>query len=218
MIKGVILDFDGTIVDTVDAIAEAVVKSAEKLGVKLKKEEVKPHIGMGGDHLLRKFFGDDLELIEKMKKLWAKSSEKYMDLKSVRLFPNAKKFLTELRRRGYKIGIGSSSLKRHIEKILGHFKLEELVDCYVSGEEIERGKPEPDIFIKVTEILGLKPEECIVVGDTEYDIIAGKKMGSRTVLVIHDPTKVYDGEKPDFIVHDLLEILEIIDELRGDIK
>ncbi|MHA1860658.1 MAG: HAD family hydrolase [Candidatus Asgardarchaeia archaeon] len=214
MIKGVILDFDGTIVDTVDAIAEAVVKSAEKLGVELKKEEVKPHIGMGGDHLLRKFFGDNLELIEKMKELWNKTSDEYMDLKVMRLFPHAKEFLIELKKRGYKVGIGSSSLKRHIKKILKHFELEELVDCYVSGEDVKRGKPEPDIFIKVADILGLKPEECIVVGDTEYDIMAGKNMGSKTVLVLHDLKKVYDGEKPDFIVHDLLDVLRVIEELK----
>jgi beta-phosphoglucomutase len=112
-------------------------------------------------------------------------NEKYRNLLSALspadLSPEVKNTLEELRSRGYKMAIGSSS--KNAKYILERIGLREYFDAISDGTNITNSKPDPEVFLKAAEYLGLSPEECIVVEDAVSGVEAGRAAGMITVAI-----------------------------------
>lgn len=197
MIKAVIFDLDGTLVDTVDFHAEAFQKAFKKFGKEIPYEKIRSQIGKGGDQFLPVFltkkeiedFGD--ELLDERAKIY-----KSEYLPRIKPFPKVRELFEKLKDDGKKIAIGSSSPEDELKRVLKIAGVADLIEEKTSGDDAEESKPEPDIFQAALEKLGNpKPSEVIVVGDTPFDAEAAKKAGIVTIGVLSGGFPKADLEK-----------------------
>src|SRR5258708_28893908 len=127
----------------------------------------------------------------------------------IRPFPMVNEMLTELRQRGYRIGIVTSKRRMGEDRSIKVFGLDALLDCVVAAEDTNLHKPNPDPILKGMEILGSTPETTAYIGDSTHDMIAGKAAGVFTVAALWGP---FDPEelkatKPNLTASSPIELL-----------
>jgi beta-phosphoglucomutase-like phosphatase (HAD superfamily) len=89
-----------------------------------------------------------------------------------------------------------------VEYIYQHFGLEKYMEGYVDGNSIENGKPAPDIFLKAAEKLGVKPEECLVIEDSEHGVNGAHQAGAKVVAFNRAQDESQDFSNADLIIED----------------
>lgn len=183
MIKAVIFDVDGTLVDTVDMHAEAWQRALKEVGKNVDFKEVRAQIGKGADQLMPVFMNED-ELKKSGEKAEKRHGEIFQGefLKKAEPFADAKKLIAKIKADGKRVALASSAVDKeleHYKKLLG---IEDLLDGETTSDDAEESKPEPDIFAAALKKIGSpSPEETIVVGDTPYDAIAAGKINLKTI-------------------------------------
>ena len=181
-IKGLIFDLDGVLVFTDKFHYQAWKTMADELGVYF--DETINHRLRGVSRMdsleiiLERYEGPDLSLREK-EKLAEKKNEIYRTLLESMTPDDVTKevrdTLTKLREKGYKLAIGSSS--KNAKFILEKVELKDAFDAISDGNNITKSKPDPEVFLKAAEYLGLPPKACMVAEDAEAGIEAAKKGG-----------------------------------------
>jgi HAD superfamily hydrolase (TIGR01509 family) len=182
-VTAAIFDVDGTLVDSVDAHAEAWTRTFEAFGVKAAFEDVRWQIGKGGDQLMPVFLSP-AELKAFGKRLDEQRAELFRKryLPSVQAFPEVRALFEVLRAQGLRLALGSSAKSKELEKYKAIARIADLVDAETASEDVERSKPHGDVFHEALKQLGNPdPAEVLVVGDTPWDAIAARKAGLRTV-------------------------------------
>lgn len=186
MVKAVIFDIDGTLVDSVGLHARAWQEAFAKFGKPVAFEAVCSQIGKGGDQLLPVFlsreeqqrFGDELE---KYRGELFKS--KY--LSQVKPFPRVRELVQRTRDDGNQVALASSAKKDEIEIYKRIANIEDLVEEQTSADDAERSKPHPDIFeAALKRLRNVSPDQAITIGDSPYDAIAAKKLGMPSIAVL----------------------------------
>jgi HAD superfamily hydrolase (TIGR01509 family) len=186
MIKAVIFDIDGTLVDSVDLHAECWREALAQFGVDVAFARVRAEIGKGGDQLLPVFLSTD-QLAEFGEAVDRDRSDlfKRAFLPKVRAFPKVRELFERLRQDGIRIAIASSSKRDEVAYYMELLRITDLVDVEISADDAERSKPCPDIFQAALDRLApLTASEVLAVGDTPYDAEAAAKVGIRTVGVL----------------------------------
>lgn len=186
MIKGVIFDIDGTLVDSVDLHAQAWAATFEKYGKKIDFKDVRRQIGKGGDQLLPVFFSQK-ELTE-----FGGEMEKYRSdlfkrdyLPRVKGFPKTRELFERIKKDGKQIVLASSAKSDEVGMYKKLARIEDLIKGETSADDVEKSKPHPDIFAAALKELGNPPiKEIIVVGDTPYDAEAAGKINLLTIGVL----------------------------------
>jgi HAD superfamily hydrolase (TIGR01509 family) len=181
-VRGVILDVDGTLVDSNDAHARAWMDAFREFGFDVSHERVRPLIGMGGDNLLPEAV--QLEKDSPKGEALAKRrgeifEERY--LKTVKPFPGTRDLLRRMRAEGLEIAIGTSAQKEELQALLEIAGVADLVDSKTTADDAESSKPDPDIIKAALARLELPPAQVLMVGDTPYDIEAARRAGVGTV-------------------------------------
>jgi HAD superfamily hydrolase (TIGR01509 family) len=186
MVKAVIFDIDGTLLDSVDLHARAWQEAFAKFGKALSYESIRSQIGKGGDQLLPVFlsceeqesFGKDLE---KYRGKVFKS--KY--LSQVKPLPGVRELLQRVKDDGRQVALASSAKEDEIEVYKRIAHIEDLVEEQASSDDAEHSKPAPDIFAAALKRLhGVTPEEAVAIGDSPYDAMAAKKLGITSIGVL----------------------------------
>ena len=183
MLKAVIFDVDGTLVDSVDLHARAWQEAFAHFGKHFDYERVRYQIGKGGDQLMPVFLSED-ELAE-----FGEELEKYRGelfkrdyLPRVRGFPSVRELFARVKREGLRIALASSAKGDELKTYKRIADIEDLVEEETSSDDAEKSKPHPDIFeAALARLEGVSPAEAVVVGDTPYDAEAAGKAGVRTV-------------------------------------
>ena len=186
MIKAVIFDVDGTLVDTVDLHAHAWQEAFQHFGHDVSFEKIRSQIGKGGDQLMPVF------LSKKEVERRGKEIEKYRSdhfkrkyFPQARAFPMVRELFQHIRARGQTIALASSCKSYELDdyKKLAH--IEDLVDAATTSDDADKSKPHPDIFHAVMKRLPvISPSDAMAVGDTPYDAEAAGKAGLRTIGVL----------------------------------
>ncbi len=183
MLKAVIFDIDGTLIDSVDLHAEAWKEALRHFGHDLPFDRVRAQIGKGGDLLL-------LALLPKEEaERRGEEIEKYrLDLfrreylHRVKAFPKVRELFERIRDDGKRIALASSAKAEELANYKRIAGIEDLVDAETSSDDAEKSKPHPDIFHAALDRLGkVNPAEVIVVGDTTYDAEAAGQAGLRSI-------------------------------------
>jgi beta-phosphoglucomutase len=192
-IRGVIFDLDGVLVTTDEFHYRAWQRLADEEGIPFDREINHRLRGIGRmeslDVLLerspRPYSPEQKQRLAERKNSYYRQ---YLEtLTPADVLPGARQMLAELRRRGRRVAVASSS--RNAPMILKRVALEGAVDAVVDGNEITHSKPHPEIFLLAARRLGLAPAECLVVEDAAAGIEAGRRagmavfgIGSRQVL------------------------------------
>ena len=177
-VKAVLFDMDGVLVDSINAWFYVYNDSLKHFGLKeLSKEEFSKGFGSPIEHDIKNNF------IGKTVKEVAESFDRYFKRRKglVKIFPQSKKVLENLEKRKIKLALLSNSTKFIVLSILKHHKIHKYFDVIVAMEDVKRRKPAPDMILKACKKLGVKPINAIIVGDTQNDMIAGKRAGCVTV-------------------------------------
>jgi HAD superfamily hydrolase (TIGR01509 family) len=188
MLSAFLFDLDGTLVDTNAGHVEAWVRAFAQHGYKVHADRIGPEIGKGGDNLVPDVLGPEAEARDG-EALRAASKEAYLQLARERhfpVFPGARALLEELRRRGIRTALATSSGSEHLDATFASAgdDLRALMDVVVGKSDVEHSKPYPDPVIAAVERLGLSPAECAMVGDTPYDALSAKRAGVVTLGVL----------------------------------
>lgn len=211
-IKGLIFDLDGVLVFTDKFHYQAWKTMADELGVYF--DETINHRLRGVSRMdsleiiLERYEGPDLSLREK-EKLAEKKNEIYRTLLESMTPDDVTKevrdTLTKLREKGYKLAIGSSS--KNAKFILEKVELKDAFDAISDGNNITKSKPDPEVFLKAAEYLGLPPKECIVVEDAEAGIKAAQK-GGMYAAGIGEAAKSINADESLKTFSELLDIVD----------
>lgn len=208
----VILDLDGTLVDSNDAHARAWVHAFADEGFHLSFEEVRPLIGMGGDQLVPRLTGvsPGSEAYRQLSDAW-KNHFQRGELPTVRAQPGARELVEELRRRGLDLIIGTSGDEAVVEALLMRADVADLVPQRTTASDVEDSKPAPDIVKAALEKLGRKADEVLMLGDTPYDIESAGRSGVRTVALRCGGDTRLDGAVG--VYNDPLDLLNHLSDL-----
>jgi HAD superfamily hydrolase (TIGR01549 family) len=177
LLRGVIFDVDGTLVDSNDLHAAAWQEAFRRFGVNHPFELVRSQIGKGGDLLVpdlldarsMRQFGQELKEFRK-----EHFRANYLD--NVRPFPGIAAAMERLRERGVELFLASSADGDEVKHYISLIGIEELIAGSTSKSDVEMSKPAPDIFEAALGKIGTPPERTIVVGDTPYDILAAHRI------------------------------------------
>lgn len=204
--KAIAFDFDGTLVDSVDYMANTWLELARSMKIK-PEVNVRDLMGMTGTQIARVLAKGDKALIARM----MTKRREYFDvdryLKSVKLFPESAAVLAELKRRGYGMAVASSATTERVRQLAEAFQVSRFFDVIVGGDEVTRSKPSPDLVLEAARRLRVRVSRMAYVGDTNHDVEAARKAGSVTVLVLRGGLD-YQGPQPDLLVNSLSGLLD----------
>ena len=187
-LKGVIFDMDGVICFTDKFHYQAWKQMADGLGIyfdEIINNRLRGVSRMASlEIILERYYGEPLS-DERKNELADFKNEIYkkllLNMKPEDCSKEVRETLDELRRRGYKLAIGSSS--KNAPLILHQLEMDDYFDAVSDGNNITHSKPDPEVFVKAAEFLGLPPEECLVVEDAEAGIEAGNAGGMQTAAI-----------------------------------
>src|SRR6476659_7240139 len=177
-----ILDVDGTLVDTNYHHALAWYRAFTQHDVVLPVWRIHRAIGMGGDQLVSKLAGDEVEK-EKGEDIRTAEKTLYMALiHEVRPLPDAHRLVETLKERGHRVVLASSAKDDEIEHYIDLLDVRELADEWTSSGDVDKTKPHPDLVETALEKAG--GGEALMIGDSVWDCEAAKRAGIRSVAVL----------------------------------
>ncbi len=178
----VILDVDGTLVDTNYHHAIAWYRAFRQSEVTVPLWRIHRSVGMGGDQLIESLVGAEAEA-EIGEEVRAAHTVLYMALiGEVAPMPGAKALVVELRLRGHPVVLSSSASSEEIDHYIDQLDVREDVQGWTTSADVEATKPEPDLIKAALEKAGT--DRAVLIGDTPYDIEAAKKVDVPTVALM----------------------------------
>lgn len=211
-IRGVLLDIDGTLVDSNDAHAHAWVQALAEQGYHVRFEKVRPLIGMGGDKVLPQTAGLSKES-ERGQRISKRRKELFLSqyLPDLPAFPGAWELLQHLHRQGFVLVAASSAEPDELAGLLKRIASQApaLFAKKTSAADAGRSKPSPDVVQVALQQIGMQPDETMMIGDTAYDIEAAGQTGVPTLAFrcggwsdqdLQGAVAVYDGPA-DLLAH-----------------
>ena len=183
MVKAVIFDIDGTLIDSVDLHAAAWQEALRHFGHDVPFDKVRAQIGKGGDLLMPALIPEE-EVKRRGKEIEAYRLELFKReyLPRVKPFPAVRELFERIEAEGLRIALASSAKKEELERYKQIAGIEDLLEAETSSDDAENSKPHPDIFEAALDRLGgIAAVDAIAVGDTPYDAQAAGKAGLRTI-------------------------------------
>lgn len=184
MLRAVILDMDGTLIDSNDAHANAWIEAFKQYGFEVEFELARRLVGMGGDKYLPAAIG-----IEKDTEMGERISEtrgeifKSRYLPDLKPFPQVRDLLQRMRDDGLKLVVASSSAPDDLRPLLEKAGVDDLIEDETSAGDADQSKPAPDILHAALDKAGCTAAEAIMLGDTPYDVQAAVGAGLQIIAL-----------------------------------
>jgi HAD superfamily hydrolase (TIGR01509 family) len=206
--KAVIFDMDGVIIDSEPIHFEVDMQTMKDFGCSISKEELDKYVGTTNEYMFTNI---------KNKYKLEKSAEEIINYRcelvkrkviESDLVPieGIIDLLKNLRAKNIPAAIASSSPRDFIEVVVSKFGIEDYFRCILSGEEVENGKPAPDIYVETAKKLRISPEECVVIEDSKNGVLAAKKAGMKCIGFKNFNSGDQDLSCADLIVNSIVEI------------
>lgn len=182
-LQGVLVDVDGTLIDSNDAHAQAWVEALARGGIHVSFARVRRLIGMGSDHLLPQLTGIDLQSARGQElRQWRKEIFISRYLPILRPFPGARALLQRMRDDGLQLVVASSAEAEELDALLRTAGVSDLIATTTSSSDADHSKPNPDILQAALARASLASANVLMLGDTPYDIAAAQTAGIDTVV------------------------------------
>lgn len=211
MIKGIILDLDGLISDTERLHQKAYINAFKDVGIELSPEvyqRIWIKEGKGVDDFLEEI--NKTTNIKKVRQLKRKYYDYYLETD---LYPMdyAVEFIKYFSGK-VPLGVASASREYDVRKVLETFDVLKYLEFYLTYDDVEKSKPDPEIWLKSAKKLNLKPEECICLEDAEKGVIAAYRANLPVIAIPTEFTKDNDFSKADYIMENLKEAKEFLEK------
>jgi beta-phosphoglucomutase len=203
----VIFDMDGVIVDNNPYHVAAWRKFLKKYNLQINADDLVQNVwGRTNEDILNFVFGKTLSKNEMLELEEAKESlyrETYK--KEIKPVDGLLHFLEDLKINHVKLGIATSALQNNLDFVLSHIPIRYYFDGMVDGSQIKHGKPDPEVYLKAAEKLGVPPENCVAIEDSFSGIKAAQKAGMKVIGV----TTTHSNEElniTNFNIHNFTEV------------
>jgi HAD superfamily hydrolase (TIGR01549 family) len=211
LIKHCCFDLDGTLVDSNKTIYEATAYSLKKLGIDFNVNEDAFALKIG-QHFIDIFNAfnivvPDFEHFIKIYKI-----NYFEQMEYSKMYVGVEETLTSLKNEDIKVSLLTTKIQDQADRIIDHFNIREYFDLVMGRREGIAHKPSPEPLLKICSDLSIDVKRTLMIGDTELDIQCGKNAGSYTcgVLYGYRTKELLEIEKPDFVLGNIKEILEVV--------
>lgn len=188
MIKILITDLDGTLVDTFEANLKAYQQAFSEVGLNLAEHDYRSCYGLRFDRFMEKMGIVKKNVALQIKKAKAEVYPQYFD--SLRVNKVLAHLLLTFQKGGGKIAVASTARKKNLMAVLNHIGMTECWDYIVAGEEVPVSKPDPYIYLQVLKYFGLKANEALVFEDSPVGMEAAMRAGVNFIHI----NDVYYGD------------------------
>lgn len=218
MVKGVIFDMDGLMFDTERVSGIVWRETAKTLGFSITEEFISSFRGrnyLGIKKLFKKQYGQDFDY-DGARAIKQQFFHGYIDRNGVPVKKGLKELLAYLTKENIPAAVATSTGRQFAEKMLGMAGVYDCFDGIVCGDEIVHGKPDPDIFLRAAQKIGVDPLNCLVLEDSEPGVLAAKAAGG---YVIHVPDMVKVSEEAKAgITAQMENLLDVVGWLQNQNK
>ena len=216
MLSAIIFDLDGVLADSEPWWSEIDAELLAEYGVTYRGEYHQNVVGVSyrlAVEFYKKAFGLSVATDEMMRRRGEIATEFFAN--RVGLFPNVKQVLEGLRRMKLHLAVATSSVSASARPFLDRHQLTGFFEVIVTGEEVERGKPAPDIYLCAAQKLGIPADACLVVEDALPGVAAAKAARMRVVAI---PDRRFVGpdeyeKKADYVLSSLKELPALVRKL-----
>jgi len=184
--RAVLWDMDGTLLDSAEYHWLAWRESLAAEGYDLTRDRFAATFGQRNDTILRATFGPDFPLSE-VDRIGAIKESHYRELvrtRGVEPLPGVQRWLARLKERGWRQAIASAAPLLNVQTILAALDIADRFDAIVSAEDVQHGKPDPQVFLSAAARVGVPPARCIVVEDAPAGIEGAHRAGMRSIGVL----------------------------------
>ncbi|MCD7725978.1 MAG: HAD family phosphatase [Clostridiales bacterium] len=213
MVKAVIFDLDGSLVDSMWIWHAIDIEYLGKFGIAMPKM-LQKEIGGKSFSETAVYFKERFQLpdtLQQIKDDWNRMAwDKYTHQAPIK--NGVREVLEYCHAHHILMGIATSNSRELVDNIVSVHRLEQYISCIVTGCEVPKGKPAPDVYLAVAQKLGVLPEECLVFEDIVDGIIAGKSAGMKVCAVYDKHSEDQDEEKRRLADYYTYEFKELIAE------
>ncbi|MBD3254678.1 MAG: beta-phosphoglucomutase family hydrolase [Candidatus Lokiarchaeota archaeon] len=203
----VIFDMDGVLADTGPIHFESWKKMAtQDAGVEFTREFFEKTFGQQTIPITKKLLGSKVSE-HRIKNLADLKEEYYREMVADELepLPGVIDLIINLKKKKFKLAVGSSGPRKNVELLLNSLHIQNHFDIVIAAEDIEKGKPAPDVFLHVANSINIPPKNCLVIEDAPVGIEAAKRAGMKTIALTTTHNKE-ELKEADLIIENLTEV------------
>jgi beta-phosphoglucomutase len=198
--KGVIFDLDGTIVDNMMVHHRAWQRKLKQLGLDLELSEVMQKVLGVDEEILESIFGDQFTAAERKQHSFEKEEEYRRIFKDdLKLITGLPALLDQLKENFIPLAIGSAAPPENVNFVLDNLNLRNYFDVVLHARDVTVGKPNPEIYLKAADKLGLKIEDCFIFEDSPVGAEAAQRAGSHTLIITTTHSKSEFTQFPNVV-------------------
>lgn len=216
MIKAIIFDMDGLMIDSERVTFECYQEILKGMNLTMDEEFYKTLLGKPLKGIYQRFYdvyGNDFPIEDMIKDVHALMAKRF-ETEGVPIKTGLKSLLEYLKENNYKTIVATSSNRERVDTILSQAQITDYFDDSICGDEVTKGKPNPEVFLKSCQKLGVNVDEAIVLEDSEAGIQASYDAGIKVICIpdMKYPEKQYE-EKTFKILKDLNDVTEYLKSL-----
>ena len=179
-----IFDLDGTMIDNMMVHHRAWQRKLAALGLQLSLEEVRQNIHGINEEIIARLFGDRFTPEERHRIAWEKEAEyREIFLHELQLIDGLEAFLQAASARRIPMGIGTAAPPENVQFVLDNLHLHPLFPVVIDSSQVTKGKPDPEVFLRVAQGLNAQPQQCVVFEDSPTGAEAARRAGMKAVIV-----------------------------------
>jgi beta-phosphoglucomutase family hydrolase len=197
--KAVIFDMDGTVVDTTRIEYDAWKQIFDEQQVDFPYEEYIQVLGAKGAEIVKERIDMNEDQIEELLEKKETYLKQLVEKNGLQLIPDVEKVLREIRKLNLKMALATGSSQEKLDFILERFQIRQYFDVFVTADDVENGKPDPEVFLKAAEKLNVPPQECVVMEDASNGVEAAKN-AHMTCIAITSTRGKDQLEKADLVI------------------
>ena len=209
--KGIIFDMDGVLLDSERLYKQIEADMYQAVGIQPTQKEIAKSMGRGCENwwqYLKNVYHLDIDPAAQAEY----ESRRYFELLDVpekrpAIFPGVRECFAACHHAGFHLSIASGSKRYLVDKVIDLLGIRPYIDGFVTSEDVEVGKPEPDIMEAAASVMGVSPEDCLVIDDATNGIIAGEKAGADSWLFASADAELVDASQADAVVQSHWEIM-----------
>ena len=205
---------DGVIIDSEPLHFEVEIELLEKLGGKMDKEAHQLFVGTT-DYKMWSTLKEQFNLKPPVEDIIEMKKDMFISrIDEIELMPNFMSLMLSLYNAGYPLAIASSNNRKVVDRIVEKFDLGVYIKFTISGDDVSKGKPHPEVFLTAAKKMSLVPKNCLVIEDATNGVKAAKASGMKCVGLDSIPASGQDLSQADLVINNLAKLnLNIIEDM-----